>query len=337
LGTAAALALPALTARAQVGITLATLQVALWPEFDKPATLVILDGSLPAGTSLPAELSLRIPAAAGEPHAVAVRGTGGNLLTASYSTNPAGDDIIVTFSTDSLNFRLEYYDPALEIEGQARHYTFDWTTDYAVADAAIRVQQPFGAADFVGEPALVLAGVGEYGLTYWQGDLGPLAAGQAVSLALSYAKPNATLSADAVGTAPVPAAQASSGATVAQPAGANLPVVLAALAVGLALVGAGAFIFVRQGQPARRRSARGRTAGHRRAGRTRAAVRAGTSEPSGTAARRRRAGGAAQRPAETAERTLAPAQSGAAFCTQCGRRRQPGDRFCRQCGASLPE
>jgi hypothetical protein len=67
---------------------------------------VILDGRLPLEAGLPVTLGVRIPAAAGQPHAVAVRNAAGDLLTAAYTTAPSPRDIIVTLITDQLDFRI---------------------------------------------------------------------------------------------------------------------------------------------------------------------------------------------------------------------------------------
>lgn len=297
-------------AQAQPALGLASLRISLWPEFDQPGTLVILDASLPGGTTLPRDIALRMPAAAGAPHAVAVLGTGGNLLTADYATNPAGEDIIVTISSDSLSFRLEYYDPALRVQGEAREYTFRWTSDYAVAAAAVRVQEPFGAREFSAQPVLAEAGAGEYGLNYWEGSLGALAPGQALSVAITYAKSDDTLSAEAVGAAPVATGPAAP-AAASSAARTHWPIVIAAAALGITLFGAGALLFARSGRPIR--AAHGRRAGRRR----------------------RRASTAPQARTPNPEREGQPVRlSGAAFCAQCGQPLQPGDRFCRQCGAA---
>jgi hypothetical protein len=94
---ALALLVSAGPALAQNGIAFASLQIQLWPEYDQPKTLVILDGRLDATVTLPAELTLRIPAAAGQPNAVAVRGLKGDLLSASYTTTLSGGDLAITF------------------------------------------------------------------------------------------------------------------------------------------------------------------------------------------------------------------------------------------------
>jgi len=86
-------------------VSLAALEIALWPEFDQPSVLVIMNGQL-AGVALPASVSVRIPAASGGPHAVAVVGADGGLFQTPFTTTPAGGDIITTFTTNSVGFRV---------------------------------------------------------------------------------------------------------------------------------------------------------------------------------------------------------------------------------------
>jgi hypothetical protein len=304
-----------LPAAAQTPPTLAQLQIALWPEFDRAGVLVIIDGTFPAGTPLPAEVALRMPAAAGQPNATAYHAADGSLLAASYTTTPVNNDIIVTFSSESLDFRLEYYDPALTITGNQRTYTFNWTSLYAVTAAAVRVQQPAGASEFSALPALAAVGAGEFGLNYFEGDLGALTAGQVVQVTASYTKPDNTLSSVAVGANTAPVATA---VPTAAPASAASTTTLIWVGAGLALIAAGVlgYWLVRRQQ---------------QAAKSRRAPRRHTRNP---AARRATPVVDEPRPVRRGPRPSAPSAA-AAFCTQCGQPRQPGDQVCRQCGAPV--
>jgi hypothetical protein len=282
-------------ASAQTVVSLATLQVSLWPEYDQPATLVILDGQLDPATALPASLSVHIPTRAGTPHAVAVSGAGGELLTAAYTTEPAGDDIIVIFQTQSLGFRVEYYDPALTLAGDGREFAFNWQTDYPIAAAAVRVQEPVGARGLVGEPALAAVGAGPDGLNYYQADLGALRPGDTAAVRLSYAKTGATLTADALAAGAVGAGPAPVPEVVTPETDNRLPLIVGGAALGLALGAAGVAAYTRS---------------------RRAAV-----VPKAVRRTRRENVPARQRP------------SAAGFCTQCGHGLLAGDHFCRNCGA----
>lgn len=315
LAVAMSVGLGPLPAAAQTPPAIDALHISLWPEFDRPGVLVIIDGSLPAGTALPAEVSLRMPAAAERPNATAYQGADGNLLSAAYTTASAGSDIIVTFPIESLAFRLEYYDPALTVTGERRTYTFSWISDYAVAAATVRVQQPAGASALTTTPALAATGAADYGLEYYEGSLGALTAGQTVLVTASYTKADAALSSEVLGVAPA------APTAVETPASTNTTAVAGVVAgVGVLAAGAVGFIYWRGRRPTRAAQ------GHRRA-----APRRHRSAPAVEAPR----AAAVPRPSAPTARLASPPATGAAFCTQCGQRRQPGDKFCRQCGAPV--
>jgi len=301
-----ALSLGARPAHAQGTIVLSSLTIELWPEFDRPATLVILKGTLAASVPLPAQLTLHIPAASGGPFAVAAADASGQLLDTQYTTTPSGEAIAINLTTDFPAFHIEYYDPALTITGDARDYTFQWTADYAVSAATVRVQEPVDARDLTAEPAVAPAGKADFGLNYYSASLGALSAEQSLSFHLRYSKSTSTLSSEVVNqNAPVPLATP----TVTQPLPprSNLaPILLAAAGgVGLLLIGFGVWSFVRN-----RRETE-------------------TERP-----RRRRRHAASDGDEPLSEPHLeapAPAQ----FCTQCGQPLLTGDRFCRNCGTPV--
>ncbi len=292
------------SAWAQAGpVTLAALHVELWPEFDRPAMLVLVTGQLDPGVALPAQVTVRLPAASGGPYAVADRPAGGNLVDVPYTSTVSGDQILVTFRADAADFRLEYYDPALTLAGPARTYTFTWTTDYAVPALSIRVQEPLGATQLTGIPALTPAGAGPYGLNYYTLNLGALTPGQTATLHLAYTKASAALSAEGLGVGtPTPAPALALPLAPPTPT-APSPWLWAGLAVGLLLFG-GAMYWLGQRAPARPKGKQGRP-------RRRAHPRELEDSPS---------------------MATATASAPVGFCTQCGQPLQPGDGFCRKCG-----
>jgi hypothetical protein len=259
-------------------------------------------GTLAECVPLPAQLTLHIPAASGGPFAVAAADASGKLLDTQYTTTPSGDTIAINLTTDFPAFHIEYYDPALTITGEARDYTFQWTADYAVSAATVRVQEPVDARDLTAEPAVAPAGKADFGLNYYSASLGALSAEQSLSFHLRYSKSTSTLSSEVVNqNAPVPLATP----TVTQPLPprSNLaPILLAAAGgVGLLLIGFGVWSFVR----------------NRRETQTERPRR-----------RRRHAASVGDEPHLEAP---APAQ----FCTQCGQPLLTGDRFCRNCGTPV--
>ena len=313
-------------ARAQQAVSLASLQISIWPEYDRPTSLIILDGVVAPGVTLPVALTMRMPAAAITPNAVATTGTDGSLLQAPYTTATDGGDIIIKFTTSSAAFRVEYYDPGLVITGDRRSFAFRWKSDFAVAQVSVRVQEPVGASRLTGQPALTPAGTGEFGLSYDTVDLGAVPAGGSVSQDISYTKSGSALSAAAVApptTVAQPAPVVAAGGTPGW-----LPGGLAAAALGLVLVVVGAFWYTRRGaarRPGARRSARP-------ARRARANL-DGVGQPAAQAAASRPMVRDAGPDVTNGPASPAIKDASARFCTQCGQRHQPEDRFCRQCGA----
>jgi hypothetical protein len=251
---------------------------------------------------MPAELTVRLPAGAGQPNAVAVADENGNLLNAPYTTTEVGGETDVVIQLDRPNFHLEYYDPTFVTEGQSRRYTFDWITPWPVGGASLRVQEPAGAADLRFDPPLAPAGAGEFGLNYYSMALGPLASGQAVHLQLDYTKAIPGLSVEGSGAGiavtpdlPAPPSPVIPAEALWAVAGAGGTLVLVAVALW----------FVRSRGAVEPEVASGRKRG-RRSARLEAARQGADDKPAG--------------------------QPGG-FCTQCGQPYQPGDRFCRNCGA----
>jgi hypothetical protein len=316
------------SARGQQAVSLASLEISLWPEFDKPSTLVIINGQVAAGVPLPVELSIHIPAAAGGPSAVAVVGADGGLFQTPYTTSQAGGDIISKFTTNSVGFHVEYYDPALLISGDARSYAFHWKSDAAIQAVTVRVQEPYGARNLTGQPALTSAGAGEYGLTYYTASLGPLAAGGTLSFNLGYAKTGNALSATAVANAQGGASSPAStqGAPAANGTNSSQPWIVGAAVAGLVLTG-GVVAWYMRFAPA--------TQGQVRRRRTTGQGRRGTAQPAGAAQARKRP--APARTSAKAAAGVAVDKSPAAYCPQCGQRYKSGDRFCRQCGTPVRE
>ena len=167
---------------------LASLQIEIWPEFDRPAALVILRGELAADVALPAAVSLRIPASSGGPAAVASStGPDTGLGNMKYETKKTGDFITLSFETPHRLFHVEFYDP-LAIDKPARSYTYAWPGDLAVNRLSVILQEPAGARDISVQPNLDGTSIGQNGLHYRSADLGPLEAGKELPIRIRYTK-----------------------------------------------------------------------------------------------------------------------------------------------------
>lgn len=285
-------------AAAQQPAAIERLGVALWPEYDQPAMLVILRAQLAPGTQLPAEVILPIPASAGEPLAVAYTTAEGALLNAPYTRQVQGDWALVTLTSESLSAQLEYYQP-LQISDTQRAFLYEWPGGQDLANLSYEVQHPVGAQAMTIDPPAQTTQHRPDGLLYSFGDLGQVPGTETRQIEVSYERESSTLSIDSVGQ-PAPLV-----AGPAEPAGGRLDVT-AWLPAGLGILGG---LLVVVGGTFYWRS--------RRRG--------------GAASVRER-----HRPKRSSKPQPGPGlDASVIFCHSCGAQAAVTDKFCRQCGTKL--
>jgi hypothetical protein len=213
----AALLLPS-SVPAQTGGTpkgnppLASLTIEIWPEYDRPAALVILRGALAENAKLPAAVTLRLPKDSGGPAALAYSATAdGNLLNLKHERASAGEYVTLKFETPERYFHVEFYEP-ISTTTPVRSFRYVWPGDFAVEHPAVAVQEPAAASDIAVEPSLAEASTGKDGLRYRAAELGALKVGQPLPIVVRYTKADPRPSADilkpkaaAAAAAPAPA------------------------------------------------------------------------------------------------------------------------------------
>ena len=175
-------------AQAQSGLTLSSVSVDIWPEYDQPAVLVIYHISMPANTTLPVTLNLRVPAQA-EAYAVAISDPTKGLLNAPYDRTVQGTWATLAITANAKEVQVEYYDTLVK-NGTARHIVYEWAGDYAVDSFAVDIQQPTGATNMVTNPVLPPSPIGQDGFIYYETTPQPLSAGQTFTLTADYHKDN---------------------------------------------------------------------------------------------------------------------------------------------------
>jgi len=198
--------LPAPAPAAQDEVVFTTLSIDIWPDYDRPGVLVIYRATLTPGVSLPTPITLRIPAAAGIPTAVAEQQADGQLIKLSFDRRVEGDSAILEMTVTRPNFQVEYYDPAITRDGAQRSFVFTWPGDYQVGDLNVSVQQPDLAQNLVTEPPAARTAPGADGLVYSTVRLGAMAAGEVAEVQVSYAKASDQLSLETMPAVESPAA-----------------------------------------------------------------------------------------------------------------------------------
>jgi hypothetical protein len=281
---------------AQGTIELSSLEVDLWPEYDRPSMLVIYHATLPPEVDLPAEVTFRIPARAGNPNAVAIRQPDGSLISVAYDRQVDGKWGQISFTATSPQVQLEYYD-SLTIQDEQRHFEYVWPGDYAVENLVIQAQQPFGARDVIFSPGMSISNTGQDGLVYYSTQVGSIEAGNTLTIAMDYNKPDNNLSVEQLQFEVQPSAPLPPDTTGSTDWLRYLPWVLGIL--GITLIAGGGYWYLRQSK-----------------------------EQQPQAPRRRR------RQASPADSEASGVDKGI-YCHQCGKRAGPTDRFCRSCGTRL--
>ena len=126
------------------------LDIEIWPDYDKASVLVMLTGTLPGGTRLPASVTLPLPQAAQLNAVARIDSKDGNMKDDIFSsTDPPGT---LTFITPDLRFRVEYYLPYTVNKNQ-RSFDYTWLAALSVNNFKLRVQRPTSAISLTTEPA----------------------------------------------------------------------------------------------------------------------------------------------------------------------------------------
>lgn len=172
----------------QEAVAFERLVVDIWPEYDKPSVLIIYRGLLSSRVSLPAQVTFQIPADAGQPNAVAVRGADDQLLSVQYERVVKGDTAEISFTATSQEIQFEYYDPGLEKVDNQRSYVYQWPGHHAVQSIIFQVQQPRGSCTLEIWPAFGESYQGSEDLTYYRKSESKLEEGESRTIRIQYSK-----------------------------------------------------------------------------------------------------------------------------------------------------
>ncbi len=179
---------------APASLKLTKLQVQLWPEYDQPSMLVIVDFQVPTATALPITVDFPIPKDANLV-AVASQSTDGNLLNTEYAgPTTSGDWQIISIKVATLStYHIEYYEPITK-NGDTRNFTYMWPGAYATDDFNMNVRIPVDTSNITTDP-IMTASQSSDGTSYLTKDFGAIAASEQFTLKVNYIKTSDTLSA----------------------------------------------------------------------------------------------------------------------------------------------
>lgn len=173
----------ATSAQAQLPATnIETLILDIWPDYDDPSVLVLMTGTLPSDTPLPATVTIPISEDA-QINAVARITSENQMLDDVQYTAENG---VLTLTTPDPRFRIEYYAP-YESNGSTHSFSFNWLSDIPVEGVLAAVQQPTGATNMNVIPASAnIVTDTTDGFTYYTYPPNAIAAGEQFSITFNY-------------------------------------------------------------------------------------------------------------------------------------------------------
>ncbi len=142
----------ALAQTASEPVALGNVHLWLYPEYDDPRLLVMLEGQI-AGVQAPAKVRFLVPSAAEMYSAGSIDSQG------QYSGGPpqrepsplAGWDEI-SYEVKTTTFRVEYYDPVIGLEPR-KTISYEFRRLYPISDLTVIIQEPRKSTDFSVSPA----------------------------------------------------------------------------------------------------------------------------------------------------------------------------------------
>jgi hypothetical protein len=189
---------------AQDKVAIRSINVSLWPEYDKAEMLVINSIVLSEDTAFPIQLDVRVPADA-VLHTVAVGRSSDSVTDQDilYTKKKDGEWLVVSITATSPAIRIEYYDPSLKKDDSLRSYSYRWLSEYGVEDFRAVFQKPFDATDFKSSLLLQDDGLHPDNLQYYFSDAGAVPPGTVFTFDMSYQKQTDTLSVSGLEIQPV--------------------------------------------------------------------------------------------------------------------------------------
>ena len=246
-------------AGAQGGVTLNTVNIGLWSEYDQPNMLVIHEFLLDESTPLPAKVTIRFPVD-GNLTAAAYTNQDGKLITTDIE-NPetqGGWQTVTLNVKEYLPYRIEYYQP-LTRDGNKRSFTYQWFGDYPAKEFNLVTQIPSDSTNISSDPAFNNTTVSEEAKVF----IGTvtkqdLQMGQAGEYKLSYERESESVIKPA-NSANIQPSEPIGPSTEGRVSIDNLPWIIGA--IGLALIGLALFFYWRSTQVTGQKSRRRRRSG----------------------------------------------------------------------------
>lgn len=177
------------TARAATAPSYSQVKISVWPEYDDPRVLVIMEPVLADSVKLPVRVSYLIPKGAKVNMACEITESGGhNCRPQELTSKGKHDQVSYTVTKRRTLFFEYYYDAFGAAKGPQKRFTFNYIPTYRVEGLTMEVQQPLKATGFTLNPPSTKTASDKKGFTYYQYSYSSLPVNKPVSLTVSYDK-----------------------------------------------------------------------------------------------------------------------------------------------------
>lgn len=245
---------------AQAPDRIANLSVSVWPEYDDPSVLVILDGEFANKESFPKQVVFLVPSTARVNATAYGDGQGGFFNTDTWKTADAGNGwTSVIFTLPQPEFQLEYYYSPLQ-GSPDKKMDFVFNSPNAADQVQVKVQEPLKSSNFKTDPPAEQQTAGGHDFKYHVFNFANVTPGQNLKIQVSYTKSDPNPS---IASISVPANSLASDASlnaVASTSSNNLilPIGIGAGGVALAVLGFLGWRMRREGEDEPRSRKRGK-------------------------------------------------------------------------------
>lgn len=168
-------------------LTIKTMKVSVWPEYDDPRVLVIYQGEFNDGTSFPKVVKFSAPTGSEINQVCALKQPGDEHLCQLYETSIEQDNLNISFTLPITTYFMEYYWDG--IKGQPdKSFTFKYIAPYTVDKLDLEIQQPLRTADFKLAQTYASVNSDEHGMKNYHYVFNNVTQGQVISIDASYTK-----------------------------------------------------------------------------------------------------------------------------------------------------
>lgn len=164
------------------------LNVSVWPEYDHPGLLVIINGEFTEDTSFPAELTFNLPE---NVHAVLTMGTH-EKADSTIQFKVEGTSVTVPFVQRL--FQVEYYNRVMS-EDEHRDFSVQIDPQFSVLEhVTLYIQKPLAAQNFKMDFDYESVETDPHGMNIYRKDLGTMKAGDTFTATVHYDNPGMQMS-----------------------------------------------------------------------------------------------------------------------------------------------